>query len=215
VRGEAIKLKRPEQFINEANIRKGSQQKMARRRSQVEATTTGSLIPKGDKMKDTVGFMVRIHMGRHASKEIKKQLRELGLNKKYDAAFVKLDRDGIAKLRCIDAYVAYGYISNKNVVELVHRRAYITENKERKPLSDNIVVEKLLGDKDMLCLADMSHEIYSVGANFEAATGLLCTFQLSAPIGAYEKKVLQVHDKVEEMGGFLGERMEDFLNKIL
>jgi 60S ribosomal protein uL30 len=188
---------------------------MNRRRTQVAVKTKASLIPKDEKMKETVGFMVRIHMGRHASAEIKSQLKALGLNKKYDAAFVKLDREGIAKLRCIDAYVAYGYISSKNVVELVHRRAFIKEGTERRPLSDNLVVEKLLGDKDILCLSDMSHEIFSVGSNFEAATALLCTFQLSAPVGAYEKKVLQVHDKVEDLGGFLGERMEEFLNKIL
>jgi hypothetical protein len=53
-------------------------------------------VPAHEK-KPTVGFMVRIHEGRHSSREIKTQLRELGLYKKYDGRFVKLDDEGIGK----------------------------------------------------------------------------------------------------------------------
>jgi len=215
VRGEVVKLKRPEQFVRESRIKEGSQNKMSRRRSQVAAKTKASLIPKGTVMKDTVGLAVRIHAGKHSSIQIKEQLNKLGLGKKYDAVFCKLDRDGIAKLRPIDAYVAYGYVSKKSVVELVHRRAYIKADGVRKALSDNITVEKILGEKNIICLSDLSHEIYNVGPNFKSACDTLCTFKLSAPVGQYEKKVLNVNDKVEEKGGFQGDTMDDFLKKIL
>lgn len=120
-----------------------------------------------------------------------------------------------ANLKHLDAYVAYGYVTNKTVVEMVHRRAYIVADGVRKPLSDNITVEKLLGDKDILCLNDLSHEIYNVGPNFDTALKVFCPFKLSSPVGHYEKKVLNIHDKVEERGGFLGDKMDAFLNKIL
>ncbi len=121
-----------------------------------------------------------------------------------------------ASLKPLDSYVAYGYISNKSCVELVHRRAYTVAEGVRKPLSDNVTVEKALGDKDILCLNDLSHEIYSIGPNFEEALKILCPFKLACPVGHYEKKILHVNDKVEERGGFLsGSAMEDFLNKIL
>ena len=236
VRGEDVKVKRPEQFIREARIKEGSLKKMNRRKSQVEARNKSSIVPKSQ-LQHTVGFAVRIHGGRHSSELIKAELRKLGLQKKYDAVFFKLDNDGIGKvcehvevifaltavvfvttaqLKPLDAYIAYGYITNKSVVELVHRRAYYMSEGVRKPLSDNLTVEKALGDKDLLCLNDLSHEIHSVGPHFESALKMLCPFKLACPVGHYEKNILHVNDKVEERGGFLvGTAMEEFLGKIL
>jgi large subunit ribosomal protein L7e len=82
-------------------------------------------------------------------------------------------------------------------------------------LIDNNAVEDALGEKNIICLQDLSHEIYTVGENFEAAKNILCTFKLSAPVGSYEKNALKIHDNVEEKGGFIGENIELFLNKIL
>lgn len=187
---------------------------MKRRKRQAEQRSKAN-VPKGS-IKKTVGFVVRIHEGRHTSVEIKKELKKLGLNKKYDAVFMKLDDESIKQLKGLDAYVAYGFISNKSVVELVHRRASTKlEGGVVTPLSDNLTVEKALGDKGILCLNDLSHEIYTVGENFDAAKDMLCTFSLSAPVGHYEKKVLDIHDSVESKGGFLGDAMDEFLNKIL
>ena len=102
------------------------------------------------------------------------------------------------------------------VAELLHRRAFTLIDGAQKPLADNITVEKLLGDKDILCLADLSQEIYNVGNNFDAALKILCPFHLSAPVGHFEKKVLDSHDAVEEKGGFLEEIvMDKFMQKIL
>jgi len=44
---------------------------------------------------------------------------------------------------------------------------------------------------------------------------MLAPFKLSAPVGAYEKKLLDVTDEVEEKGGFLADEMDAFLAKIL
>ena len=78
---------------------------MQRRKNKVEKTTKKSLIPQGMDMKGTIGFVVRIHSGRNSSTEIKKDLCDLGLSKKYQGIFCKLDRDGIAKLKPLDAYL--------------------------------------------------------------------------------------------------------------
>jgi large subunit ribosomal protein L7e len=101
------------------------------------------------------------------------------------------------------------------VIELVHRRAYVKTGSERLPLSDNLMVENVLGNVGMLCLSDLSNEIYTVGPHFNDCLKILSTFKLSAPVGHYEKKVLQKNDEVEATGGFLGDDMEGFLNKIL
>mmetsp|Transcript_27011 Transcript_27011/g.45553 ORF Transcript_27011/g.45553 Transcript_27011/m.45553 type:complete len:255 (+) Transcript_27011:43-807(+) len=213
VRGEDIRIKRPEQFVTEFLIKEGSKNKMNRRKRNVSQK---KLPVSKSSIKDTVGFAIRIHAGRHANPEIKSELMKLGLNKKYDGNFVKLDAKGIAALKPLDAYVAYGYITNKSVVELVHRRAFTqVDGGTKKALSDNLTVEKALGDKNIICLNDLSHEIFHVGTNFEAARKMLCTFKLSSPTGHYEKKILNVHDKVEDAGGFLGDQMDSFLKKVL
>ena len=40
-------------------------------------------------------------------------------------------------------------------------------------------------------------------------------FKLSDPVGGYEKKVLKVHDEIEKSAGFMGDAMEELLEKIL
>jgi large subunit ribosomal protein L7e len=117
-------------------------------------------------------------------------------------------------LKPLDPYIAYGYLSNRAVIDLVHRHAYTSARGPRRPLNDNITIEKLLGAHGILCLNDLSHEIYSVGEHFHEANNLLCTFKLAEPTGSFEKKILNLHDEVEKKSGFIGEHIEDFLQKI-
>lgn len=181
---------------------------MANQRARVD-------VPKGA-IKDTVGVIVRIHAGRHSSDEIKASLRGMGLAKKYDAVFTKLDAECIKKLKPYDAYLAYGYVSMATVEQLLQRRAYTSAiTGQRQTLSDNMTIEKLLGDLNILCVSDLVHELYSVGEHFDKAKAFLCTFKLASPVGGYEKEVLHVHDKVEEKGGFLSDTMDNFLAKIV
>jgi large subunit ribosomal protein L7e len=118
-----------------------------------------------------------------------------------------------AQLKPLESYLAYGYVSVKTVEELVHRRSYITIGGVKKPLSDNITVEQLLGDKNIICLNDLSHEIYSVGPHFEDSVKILEPFHLSSPMGVFEKKTLKTH--AQEKGYMSSDKMEEFMTKIL
>jgi large subunit ribosomal protein L7e len=118
----------------------------------------------------------------------------------------------LVRLKALESYIAYGYITLKSVEELIHRRAYTKTDGMKKPLNTNLVVENLLGDKNILCLNDLVHEVYNLGPNLQDAVNILEPFDLSAPIGNYEKKVLQV--KTDEKG-FLNEKMEDFFKRLL
>ena len=214
IRGEDVKIKRPEQFVREFRIKEGSHNKMKRRKRETLRRAHVN-VSKSD-MLGTVGIVVRIHEGRHSSKEIKEDLRKFGLNKKYDAVFMKLDEKSIRKLKPLDAYVAYGYVNYKLVDELLHRRAYTDFDGGRRPLSDNRTIEKAFGKYGILCLNDLANEIYSVGVHYKEALSALQTFKLASPVGHLEKKILQQHDEVEEKGGFLrGDGMNDFLMKII
>jgi large subunit ribosomal protein L7e len=121
----------------------------------------------------------------------------------------------IGKLQPLEDYIVYGYLSKRSVIELVHRRAFTHINGELQPLSDNLSVEKYLGDKGIICLNDLSDEIYGLGPNFDDAISILCPFKLSAPLGSYEKKILNNKDEMEMKGGYLCDEMDTFLQKIL
>jgi hypothetical protein len=66
---------------------------MNRRKRKIEKMNINNI--EKESIKDSVGFVVRIHTGRHASPEIKTQLRSLGLIRKYDGIFMKLDAQTI------------------------------------------------------------------------------------------------------------------------
>ena len=123
-------------------------------------------------------------------------------------------------MKPLDAYVAYGFVTRRSVESLIHRRAHTTNTLpgtggKKEPLSDNLMVEKLLGEHGILCIADLVDEIFNVGKHYDTAVSILSTFQLASPVGHFEEKILQKHDAVEEKGGFLESKMDDFLNKIL
>lgn len=213
VRGENVTIKRPEQFVKEFRIKEGSRNIMKRLQKDTEKRTRIH-IPKSE-LKRTIGFIVRIHIGRHASDEIKSVLSKMKLFRKYDAIFTKLDEETIAKLRPYESYLAYGYVTFKSVSELLHRRAFIYTDGLRTPLTDNRTVEDALGDRGFLCINDLCHEIFTVGPSYQQALNILCPFKLSSPVGTFERKLLDIHDEVEEKGGFIGEEMDSFLSKIL
>lgn len=66
---------------------------MKRIKKQVERRRNLDISPQ--ELKSTVGFVVRIHEGRYSSIEIKNELKKLGLMKKYDGMFIRLDESNI------------------------------------------------------------------------------------------------------------------------
>ena len=82
---------------------------MQRRKREAESRRHPA-VPKNS-IKSTVGFVVRIHTGRHASDEIKSELRKLNLNKKYEAIFVNLNEEKISKFE-IRIFIFYFVLAN-------------------------------------------------------------------------------------------------------
>jgi hypothetical protein len=91
VRGENIKIKRPEQFLKKTLTRENSRKKFIRKVTSV----TDKKLPNVDSR--TVGFVVRVLGGQNASDEVKAALGKFGLKKKYDGAFVKLDKRNLGE----------------------------------------------------------------------------------------------------------------------
>jgi 60S ribosomal protein uL30 len=125
-------------------------------------------------------------------------------------------------LRIVEPYVTYGYPSLKSVKELVYKRGYGKVNKQRVAISDNSVIESVLGkeDKDgkptgdaIICTEDLIHEIYTCGPRFKEAANFLWPFKLNSPLGGYKRKL----DHFIEGGdaGFRGEEINAFIQKVL
>ena len=110
----------------------------------------------------------------------------------------------INMLRMVEPYIAYGYPNLKTVRDLMYKRGHGKINKQRIALSDNKIIEDNLGDIDIICMEDLIHEIFTVGANFKFANKFLYPFKLSSPSGGFTAKLLHFNE-----GGDAGNRMEE------
>merc|ERR1712189_137747 len=94
---------------------------------------------------------------------------------------------------------AWGYPNLKTIRELVYKRGFAKVNHQRIAISNNEVVEQVLGSCGIICVEDLIHEIFTVGDNFK----------LSCPTGGMRVKT---NHFVE--GGDHGNR-EDFINQMV
>lgn len=138
------------------------------------------------------------------SPKVRRILQLLRLRQIHNTVFIKANKATINMLRLVEPFVAYGYPNLKTVRELIYKRGFGKVNKQRIPLADNSVVEEVLGKKDIICVEDLIHEIYTVGPNFKAAANFLWPFKLSSPNGGFKRKLLHFNE-----GGDAGNRGEE------
>ncbi|WP_223120010.1 hypothetical protein, partial [Salmonella sp. S146_54837] len=79
----------------------------------------------------------------------------------------------------------------------------------RIALTDNSIIERELGNKNIICIEDLIHEIYTVGDNFKRASNYLWPFKMNPPRGGYRKKG---NHWIE--GGDYGNR-EKYINQLI
>jgi len=162
-----------------------------------------------------VAFVVRIRGIIGLSPKSKKILQLLRLRQIQNGVFVKLNGATINMLRYVEPYITYGYPSLKSVKELIYKRGYGKVNKQRVAITDNSVIESVLGgdDDSIICTEDLIHEIYTCGPKFKEAANFLWPFKLNSPLGGYKRKL----DHFIEGGdaGFRGDEINAFIQKVL
>ena len=141
--------------------------------------------------------------------QTKKILQLLRLRQINNGVFLQINKATLGMLKRVEPYVAWGYPNLKSVRELLLKRGHAKVNGNRLPLTDNKLIEQQLGKKDLLCLEDLVHEVYTVGPAFKDVTNFLWPFKLNSPRGGLSKK--RVH-YVE--GGQAGNR-EDNINALI
>jgi 60S ribosomal protein uL30 len=170
------------------------------------ARTTGNFyVPSEARL----AFVIRIRGINGVSPKVRKVLQLFRLLQINNGVFVKLNKATINMLRICEPYITYGYPNLKTVKELVYKRGYVKVNKQRTPISDNSMIEKALGNKGIICVEDLIHEIFTVGEHFKTASNFMWPFKLNTPTGGWKHKLTHFI-----AGGDYGNR-EDFMNPLV
>ena len=156
-----------------------------------------------------LAFVIRIRGINQVSPKVKKALQLLRLRQINNGVFVKLNKSTLNMLRLVEPFIAWGYPNLKTIRDLVYKRGFAKVNHQRIAISNNEVVEQVLGSSGIVCVEDLIHEIITVGPNFKKANNFLWPFKLSCPTGGMRNKT---NHFVE--GGDHGNR-EDFINQMV
>ena len=141
-----------------------------------------------------VVFVIRIRGIIGVSPKVRKILQLLRLRQIHNGVFLRVNKPIMHMLRIVDPFIAYGYPNLKSVRELLYKRGHGKINKQRIPITDNSVIEQVLGKHGIICIEDLIHEIFTCGPNFKAASNFLWPFKLSSPLGGFQKKKLHHND---------------------
>lgn len=121
---------------------------------------------------------------RHAGKKIFDKttsdiFKTLGMQQRHNAVFLENNKENQLLLRVIEPFVVYGFPSLTTIRELLFKKGFASINGKKTAIQSNTMVEENLGDKGVICLEDIIHEIYTVGPNFAAVNKFLCSFTVS------------------------------------
>lgn len=161
--------------------------------------------------------VVRIKESRNATPQAQKILNELGLKEINNCAFLMSTLDNIKKVLLISDYVGYGQPTKKTVDEVIRKRGYLkTKDHKRQPISDNILIEELLGEQGVICIEDLIDAFWNCKrsqAVYEAVKQTLWPIQLAPKKDTIEAGNVK-HEATEKLmkkkttralkGGYLG-----------
>ena len=156
-----------------------------------------------------VALVVRIRGINGMHPKVRKILRLLRLRQLHNATFVRLNSATKKLLLLVDPYIAYGYPSLKTIRELVYKRGFAKLGGNRVPITDNAVIENVLGKHGIICMEDIIHEIHTCGPKFKVVNKFLWPFKLSSPRGGLKDKGTHFAE-----GGDSGNR-EDYINEFV
>ncbi|XP_039949451.1 60S ribosomal protein L7 [Bactrocera tryoni] len=156
---------------------------------------------------------------RHAGKKVfdettNKILNTLHLSTRHNAVFLRNDKETQVLLKVIEPFVVYGYPTLSTIRELLFKRGFARVNSRKTPIQSNAMVEEHLGEKGIICLEDIIHEIYTVGPNFDAVKLFLCSFMLSSPRDGWKNKVSVPYKRGGEYGD-RGDAINDLIMRCL
>merc|ERR1712076_128344 len=179
-------FKRAEKYIKEYRVKERDEIRLARQARKHD----NFYVPAQPK----VAFVIRTRGINGVHPKPRKVLQLFRLRQINNGVFIKLNKATLNMLKIAEPYVAWGVPNLKTVRELIYKRGYGKVNHQRIPLTDNAIIEQELGNKDIICMEDLIHEIYTVGSNFKYASNFLWPFKLSSPLGGWRRKYNHFND---------------------
>jgi len=119
--------------------------------------------------------------------------------------FLPNTEDTAKKMRIAKPYAFWGVPTFKMVCNLIHKKANFRDPekpRERLALSDNVLIEKHLGDLGVLCTEDLAHSLHTCSQNFPKVADRLWPMMLG---DAKKKTGTLVNDKHYTQGDISGD----------
>ena len=117
-------------------------------------------------------------------------MRTLGLKELNNAVLLRSDPDTEKQLLLIQDYVAFGYPTKQIVNDLIRKRGFIKKDGKRLPISDNTLIEDMLGAFNIICLEDLidaAVKCHAKDSHFEEVRQVLWPFQLTPLVEPSDK----------------------------
>jgi len=194
-------FKRAEKYITEYR-RKRKQQK---RLIEIAKKNDNYYVPEEPKL----AFVIRIRGIRGLHPRPRKVLQLLRLRQINNGIFLRVNKATLNMLRIAEPYISWGYPNMKTVRDLIYKRGYGKIDQQRIALTNNKLIEKNLGRRNIICIEDLIHEIFTVGKNFKRANNFLWPFKLNNATGGWRNKRSHYVE-----GGDFGNR-EDLINHLV
>lgn len=178
-RPQKIKFIWPEEIIEEVRKKASNERKTAK-----IAAIPEKLWRVNEKLLNKTIFVLRIKDTEGVTPLIKETLSKLRLAKKNIGVFLKYDRRKAHMLKIVENFVTYGVLSDKNVRDLITKRGQAlsfnenTNKYDTMAITDNIIIDKQLGQYNIICLEDLVHEVITCGRHFGRVTKFLLPFLL-------------------------------------
>merc|ERR1711992_477813 len=97
-----------------------------------------------------LAFVIRIRGINGVHPKPRKVLQLFRLRQINNGVFIKLNKATLNMLKIAEPYVAWGVPNLKTVKELIYKRGYGKVDHQRIPLTDNAIIEKALGKRNII-----------------------------------------------------------------
>jgi len=78
--------------------------------------------------------------------------------------FVKANEENMKRVLIVNEYISYGYPTKKIVSDLVRKRGFLKKDGKKLPITDNVLIEELLGEHESgqscICIEDIIDTVY-------------------------------------------------------
>jgi len=139
--------------------------------------------------------VIAVRNGREGgSRDVRLTLRAMRLAKINTLVFMPNTESTAANLFLCKPFVFWGCPTFKTILNILQKKAVIKDPdapKRRAYLSDNTLIEKYLGDLDLLCTEDLAHTIFRGERNFAEVTSRL----LPVRVGNMKKAHGMMHER--------------------